>query len=157
MWPETHAKVGTELSLLNRLLHEYRDLFSMASRAEPAGIEVLALSALLHSFYTGVENVFKRIADEIDGSIPSGGRYHAQLASQMAQPLGARPAVISRDLRNRLGEYLEFRHVFRYAYSFNLDWAKMSRLVIGCEETLRLLEAELAEFFGSDNDEHSEA
>lgn len=46
-------------------------------------------------------------------------------------------------------EYLEFRHVFRQAYSFQLRWDKMSPLVLGCEETLRQLEAELDVFLRS--------
>ena len=33
----------------------------------PTEIELSALAALLHSFYTGVENVFKRVAMELDG------------------------------------------------------------------------------------------
>ncbi len=43
-------------------------------------------------------------------------------------------------------EYLEFRHVFRQAYAFDLRWEKMRSLVLGCEDTLRLLQVELESF-----------
>jgi hypothetical protein len=39
-----------------------------------------------------------------------------------------------------------FRHVFRNAYSFDLDWEKMSGLVLNCEDVWRRLEAELTAF-----------
>ena len=58
-------------------------------------------------------------------------------------------AVISAPLRNRLREYLGFRHVFRQAYSFQLTWERMSSLVLGCEEALRTLETELDSFLQS--------
>lgn len=114
---------------------------------EPDSVELLALSAVLHSFYTGLEAGFKRIALEIDGHLPSGVKSHSDLLMQMARPYGVRPAVISDDLRFRLGEYMDFRHVFRHAYSFDLKWSKMSGLVLSCAETLDRVESELSLFF----------
>jgi hypothetical protein len=45
-----------------------------------------------------------------------------------------------------LNEYLRFRHVFRNAYSFDLDWQKMSPLVLRLEETFKKLEKALDDF-----------
>jgi hypothetical protein len=42
--------------------------------------------------------------------------------------------------------YLRFRHVFRNAYSFDLDWQKMSPLVLRLEETFQMLEKALNDF-----------
>ena len=42
---------------------------------------------------------------------------------------------------------MEFRHVFRHAYTFDLRWDRMKTLVLGCEETLQLVEGELDRFF----------
>ena len=47
----------------------------------------------------------------------------------------------------RLDDYLAFRHFFRHAYLFTLEWDRMKPLVLGCEETLRLVEGELDRFF----------
>ncbi len=57
-----------------------------------------------------------------------------------------RPALLSDELHDSLIEYLRFRHVFRNAYSFDLDWQKMLPLVMRLEDTFRILEAELAAF-----------
>ena len=39
-----------------------------------------------------------------------------------------------------------FRHVFRNAYSFDLDWRKMSPLALRLEETFQKLENALNDF-----------
>ena len=111
----------------------------------------MALAAILHSFYGGVENISKRIALEIDHSVPSGMSSHSGLLDQMARPTDLRPAVISKDLHERLDAYLDFRHVFRHAYAFDLKWRKMRDLVLKCEETLDTLQAELDSFFSRED------
>jgi len=147
VWPETRKKVEIELEFLHRLLEDHRDLLG-PRKGSPDSTTLLAIAALIHSFYTGIENVFKRISLEVDGSVPTGPRSHTDLLVLMEQPTRARPAVISESLGLRLGEYLSFRHVFRTAYSFQLDWAKMAGPVSQCRETLQQLEAELVLFFG---------
>ena len=54
--------------------------------------------------------------------------------------------MISKDMGRRLEEYLKFRHVFRQAYSFQLQWEKLSPLVFDCEVTLGSLDEELSSF-----------
>jgi hypothetical protein len=46
-----------------------------------------------------------------------------------------------------LDSYLDFRHFFRHSYVFDVRWDGMEVLVLGCEETLKLLEDELDRFF----------
>lgn len=147
MWPKTHKRVNLELAMLHELLDTYRSLLEKVRSAEPDHTEMAALAAVLHSFYTGIENIFNRIAMEIDDSPPSGEASHAILLGRMAHPTDVRPAVISEDLRLRLRYYLDFRHMFRHAYAIELKWRKMSDLVLHCEETLDRLEKELEAFF----------
>ena len=71
---------------------------------------------MLHSFYSGVENIFKRIALELDGRLPDSSTWHRDLLDAMARQAQNRRAVISESLEDRLKEYLNFRHVFRPAY-----------------------------------------
>jgi hypothetical protein len=156
VWLETRKRVFLELDLLRRLVNEHLELLTLPQDTEPGRTEVIAVSGVLHSFYGGIENVFKRIALDIDGSVPGGSRSHTDLLEGMARPSEKRSAVISDELRERLGDYLYFRHVVRHAYSFDLDWSKMPGLAQGAEETLRLLESELADFFGPEDDEQAE-
>lgn len=147
VWPETQEQVNLELILLHRLFDHHRPLLEKASKTEPDRTELVALAGIVHSFYTGVENVFKQIAKDIDGSIPSGMASHVGLLSQTAQATDARPAVISEELRLRLRDYMDLRHVYRHAYTFDLKWRRMADLVLHCEETLDRLERELGAFF----------
>ena len=93
--------------------------------------------------------MFKRVAVEIDEELPSSPFWHRDLLEAMIHPTPRRQAVISNALRTQLREYLEFRHVFRQAYSFQLRWDKMETLVLECEQLLRLLEKELDLFLQS--------
>ena len=104
------------------------------SRRQPETIEddvFLDAAALnLHAFYTGLERIFRQIAAEIDGSVPSGTDWHRILMKQMTTDLpGVRPAVLSAGTALSLDEFLRFRHVVRNGYALKLDPERVERLV----------------------------
>jgi len=127
-------------------MNRHPDLLAKGPHAHPTTVEIDAIAALLHSFYTGVENLFKRISIALDGGFPKSPAWHIQLLDSMARPTENRGAVISSDLRTALRTYLDFRHVFRHAYTFELNWSKMAPLVVDCPATFRKLEQELTRF-----------
>lgn len=146
MWPDLKDQISVEEAQLQQLLALHQPLLDQVRTQAPNAIELSALAALLHSFYTGIENLFRRIAVEVDGGIDKGDGWHRRLLLQMIEDRGSRPPVISRDLLERLQPYLQFRHVFRSSYSFQLRWEKMQPLVLHCDETLSSLRAEVATF-----------
>jgi hypothetical protein len=93
-----------------------------------------------------VENIFKRLARELDEVPVSGDNWHRELLRRMKAPTTVRPALLSEQLHDILNEYLRFRHVFRNAYSFDLDWRKMAPLVMRLEITFQHLEQALDDF-----------
>jgi hypothetical protein len=113
-------QVALEDEQLNRLIDTHRSLLSKCTSQSPDDIERSALAFFLHSFYSGVENILKRIAIEIDGRLPEGEAWHRQLLDALARATNLRGAVISEALHETLSEYLAFRHVVRQSYSFNL-------------------------------------
>ena len=139
-------QIDIERQQLRRLLETHRPLLEKCGSTFPDTVELSALAALLHSFYTGVENILKRIAIEIDGGLPSSEFWHRQLVDRMADSNPQRPSVLSAELRGRLRGYLDFRHVFRHAYVFELRWKKMAELVLGLEATHSLFDLQLAGF-----------
>jgi hypothetical protein len=147
VWDKLRKQVAVERQQLGRLLEGYRPLLEKGAATQPSDFELAALAAMLHSFYNGIENIFKRIAEELDGQAPESEFWHRQLLDSMSQPAKARSAVISKGLAERLDSYLDFRHFFRHAYIFTLRWDRMKGLVLGCGETLRQLERELDFFF----------
>ncbi|MFB3785292.1 MAG: hypothetical protein ACE15F_02880 [bacterium] len=86
------------------------------------------------------------MAKEIDGTLPKTANWHRDLLDQMAKTNPSRPAVLTGELRNRLRVYLDFRHVFRQAYSHQLNWQKMAHLIPDLVNTFSLLERELDSF-----------
>jgi hypothetical protein len=99
-------QIAAELEQLNRLFELHQPLLDRAEIV-PTPIEISALGAVLHSFYNGIENIFKRIALELDGEVPDSGTWHRDLLDAMARATPRRPAVISQPLRDRLKPYLE--------------------------------------------------
>jgi hypothetical protein len=143
---ETFSEIKNEFSRLHKLLDTYRVLLSQVRTKDPTDIELLALAGILQSFYSGFENIFKRIAKEIDGGFAKTESWHMELLGTMILPTNKRSPVISLELKRRLQFYLGFRHVFRGAYSYDLNWPKMKSLVLESEGILLLVEKELREF-----------
>jgi hypothetical protein len=146
VWDKLHKQVAVEFEQLNRLIEVHRPLLDKCDNAAPTNIELSALAAMLHSFYTGIENIFKRVCVELGETLPTSKVWHRELLDSVSGPNDFRSAVISTESRMHLEEYLKFRHVFRHSYSFQLQWEKLSALVLDCETTLRTLESEVHAF-----------
>jgi hypothetical protein len=57
----------------------------------------------LHGFYSGIERIFERLAETLDGSLPKGENWHQALLVQMSKEVTRiRPAVISQQTLKRL-------------------------------------------------------
>ena len=145
-WDRFRKQQATEREQLCRLVFGMHRLIAQCRTTAPNEIELSALAALLHSFYTGVENIFKRVTVELDGEPVRGEAWHRELLLRMKTPTPHRPALLSEELHDTLNEYLRFRHVFRNAYAFDLDWLKMAPLVLRIEETFQKLEMALVDF-----------
>ena len=81
-WDELRKEIATERRYLHRELHGYKPLLEKCRMQAPDMIESTALGALLHSFYNGLENIFKRIAMACDGALPEGGLWHRRLLAR---------------------------------------------------------------------------
>jgi hypothetical protein len=121
-------QVRFEIELIERLFASYSELLQKVELAPPNLVEITALASVLHSFYTGLENIFQAIAKGIDCELPAGEQWHRDLLWQMARATTGRACVISDVTARRLLDYLAFRHFYRHAYSFFLDWNELSKL-----------------------------
>ena len=154
MWDKLREHVAVDQESLHLLIDTFSPLLEETARegAEPTYIELNALASFLQSFYNGIENILKRISQLVDGRSPRGDSSHADLLRAMAGANAKRSAVISEDLRNRLNEYMRFRHVYRHGYAFRLEWARMAGLALGAEKCLHALDLELAAFLQAGGD-----
>lgn len=152
MWRKLRKQIAVERETLHQLLASFQPLLRKCDSWSPDYIELSALGAMLHSFYGGIENIFKRVVIELGEGMPRGEGWHKELLERMTRPHTNRPAVMSPDLAKVLEQYLDFRHLFRNIYSQRLEWQRMAKLVHGCEETLNRLEAELNLFLAATQD-----
>ena len=91
-----------ELRQIQDLLARHEALLEAPPPSEDP-VRTMALAALLHSYYTGIENVFRRIAAPCDGGLPSGPSWHRQPLDSMAMRTPEGPAVISNGTRDQIG------------------------------------------------------
>jgi len=113
---------------INELLASYELLFIRIKQTEPDNIELAALGTVLHSFYNGVEGVFLLVSKQVDNGTPTDSAWHQTLLNQMMASTDGRACVISPDTASILAPYLKFRHFFRHAYAFMLDWKRFKPL-----------------------------
>jgi hypothetical protein len=138
--------IGRELEEIEALLDRSTPILNTPADAEPLFERVAALSIVLSSFYTGIERIFERIAGQLDPTKPQGERWHIELLNQLAHPTENRPAVISEESRQRLRDYLAFRHLSRHAYTHHFFWSGMSQLVVDLPHTWTTVRSEILQF-----------
>ena len=81
-------------------------------------------------FYSGIENLFRRVAQEIGEGLPLGDSWHSQLLRNMALEIPqVQPKMIKKETRDRPEEFLRFQHVVRHAYGHELKRRRMRDLL----------------------------
>ena len=89
----------------------------------------LVIVGLLANYYTAVETVLFRIAQEFGNQL-STERWHADLLERLNHAVDEiRPRVIQRDAYLRLDELRRFRHFERYYFQTDYDWDKLEFLI----------------------------
>jgi hypothetical protein len=143
------AEIEDSLSDLDRVVEEIEGALRDIGVSAPRYRDKAAMGAFLHSFYNGIENILKRIAEEIDQTVPIGSEWHRVLLRRMASEIkGLRLAVLSRETVEKLLPYLGFRHFFRHSYTFEIDWEKLKPLAVNAGSVLESFKRELRRFFG---------
>ncbi|MGQ9631105.1 MAG: ribonuclease toxin HepT-like protein [bacterium] len=95
-----------------------------------------SLAYQLHNLYCAFEDMFKIIADFFENRIEDLTKYHRELLWRMKISIeGVRPALLSEESYRLLDSLRAFRHVFRHAYSYELDPQKVALVA---EDALKL-------------------
>lgn len=115
-------RINDELTTINETLARiHRGL----EKIEVAPIEFRefienTIATDLADVYRGIENIFLRIAREVDMHVPTGEEWHKNLLAQMAGQRPERVPVISEQTFLKLVELLKFRHVVNNIYGEKL-------------------------------------
>ena len=82
----------------------------------------------LHNFYGAFEQLFEEVARFFENQIDE-ARYHADMIRRMQLEIeGIRPALLAAETASDLDELRRFRHLFRHAYTADLDPDKVAAL-----------------------------
>ena len=82
----------------------------------------------LHNLYSAFEQLFEEVARFFENQIDE-ARYHADMIRRMQLEIqGIRPALLSAETAVDLDELRRFRHLFRHAYTADLDPDKVADL-----------------------------
>jgi hypothetical protein len=91
----------------------------------------------LHNLYCAFEDLFKIVAETFENHVQDKSKYHQELLKRMAISIeGVRPRLLSQECFLLLDNLRSFRHLFRHAYSYELDERKL-KIVMEDTFTLR--------------------
>jgi hypothetical protein len=142
-------EIAIQLELLDATVREIEALCADLGSRQPTVRERAAAAAFLADFYTGVENILKRISRYCGVALPAGDDWHTELFNRFCEPpLANLPVVFDAAQRDTMAAYRRFRHVIRHGYVAQLDW---DRMAVGVEDVGRryaALKAKLHTLFG---------
>lgn len=129
--------------LLSALDHLLTKDVAVIGRTTTTGV---ATAGLLENFYTAVETVLVRIAQNFGNNLRP-ERWHSDLLQRMTVEVpGVRPAVLSEEVYSHLDELMRFRHFKRYYYHLEYDWTRLGYLTDLAQRTAPMVTGELATF-----------
>lgn len=108
-----------------------------------------SIAKKLADVYNGTENIFKRVAREVDMHLPTGDSWHKDLLTQMTEQRPERPPVISEKTFPRLDDLLKFRHAFNNIYAEELVYEKIEPRAKSIDELFASVSQDLNTFTDS--------
>ncbi|MEW6558011.1 MAG: hypothetical protein AB1349_11785 [Elusimicrobiota bacterium] len=123
------ADVEDEIGSIECVL---KDLSSLRNNLDPVKIDnaqKAAIGTFLMNFYTGVENIIKRISKEYYQTMPKGESWHKELLDLSYNPPQGKMSIFNPEIANKLNPYRRFRHLFISGYGFKLEFELMVSLI----------------------------
>jgi uncharacterized protein YutE (UPF0331/DUF86 family) len=121
------AEIAYQVEAIEQVLKKIRSR-QQEDLHEERNIESLGYQ--IHNLYCAFEDLFKSVAKFFENNVDDLPRYHSELLQRMTLNIeGVRPALVTPELRQALDELRAFRHVFRHAYSYELDPEKIRLLL----------------------------
>lgn len=139
-------KIAHEISRIERLITDAKPLLSLCKIQEPDFIEITAAAQILHSFYNGVESVIILILKSSDKKIPNEGSWHKTLLEMAFTDNSNNIKLFDETIKDKMEDYLSYRHFIRHSYSSELKWNEMKPLVNELEEIWEITKMNLGTF-----------
>ena len=140
--------VGFQFEEIELLFKIYKDILTDSSK-EPDIITTTAIAGVIHSFYNGIEIIMQIILKNVDNFIPESENWHKAILIQISENNENRKQIISINTKEKLMNYLAFRHFFRHSYSFYYDWNKIKILVDDMKSVYKEFKNEINSFLNN--------
>ncbi|MFH1347552.1 MAG: hypothetical protein ABIH22_02570 [Candidatus Margulisiibacteriota bacterium] len=101
-------------------------------KTEYSTADLAAMATFIHNFYSGIENILKRILLFKQKEIQESPTWHKDLLKSALDM-----KIIRQELFDKLSNYLSFRHFFIHGYGFTLKWDALKPLVDNAKKKLR--------------------
>ena len=123
---ELRAEIAIEFDSLQQVVSELEALRRDVAGREPSVREKTAAAAFLAQFYSGIENVLKRLSRFHGVMLPVGENWHFDLFKRFCPPgQPPLPTLFDASLALQLGPFRRFRHVVHHGYGFQIEWDRM--------------------------------
>lgn len=142
-------ELSIQLELMEGTVREIESLQTDLGSRKPMIREVVAAAAFLADFYTGVENILKRISRCYGVTMPVGEDWHVELFNRFCEPgFQGLPIIFGVEQKRSFAEYRGFRHVMHHGYSLQLDWERMVEGVKKVNAAYTWFRARLSALYG---------
>lgn len=116
-----------------------------AQSSSPDPVAVAAVALHLQNLYTALEALLRRVAAELDGTVPAGDDWHRELLGQMTLDIAdVRPRLLDSKLHADLDLLRRFRHVVRHAYAEEYDWNEMQPVLVAAKRCMESFPAAIS-------------
>jgi hypothetical protein len=144
---ELREEISIELELMDAVVREVTALRRDVTEREPTVREKTAAAAFLAQFYSGVENILKRIHRFHKLQLPSGDTWHTDLYRRFCDPpYGDLPLLFDEMLAGSMAPYRKFRHVVYHGYGFQMDWERMNAGIGQIGDVFSRFKAKLSDY-----------
>jgi hypothetical protein len=142
-------KIEHEISRIEKLITDATPLLNLCKVKEPDFIEITATAQILHSFYNGIESIIILFLKNSGEKLPNDIHWHRTLFEMAFGNNSKDLKIIRGDIKERLGEYLSYRHFIRHSYTSELRWNEMAPLVKELEETWKMVKMDFEAFINN--------
>ena len=137
-------EISIQLEMMDATICEIKAIQADLTSRQPTVREKAAAAAFLADFYTGVENILKRISCCYGIPMPVGDDWHVELFGRFCEPgVQGLPVIFDAELKKAIAKYRQFRHVVRHGYAMQLDWERMAEGVRGVDAAYAAFKSKL--------------
>jgi len=114
-------RIYAEMENISRVLDE---LAKVKCNPNKELIILVGMGSYLQNIYSGIENILKQLLLYNNIPVPDKPTWHKDLLN-----LAIKQNLITKEIADKLGKYLVFRHFFTHSYGFYIDETKLNPLI----------------------------